>query len=115
MRSWPYASRMGIPHAQKSCGRIYTGSCTSLPAAYIQDTGNAVRQQKKPLNTCTSLDMELTGEGDGELLLGNTIEDPQSEQPFEAVEDAMMYEELRRAVDSLPDREQKIIQYHLSL
>lgn len=59
--------------------------------------------------------MELTGEGDGELLLGNTIEDPQSEQPFEAVEDAMMYEELRRAVDSLPDREQKIIQYHLSL
>ncbi len=48
----------------------------------------------------------------GELLLGDTIEDPQSEQPFEAVEDAMMYKELRRAVDSLPDRERKIIQYH---
>lgn len=71
-----------------------------------------VQQQKEPLNTCTSLDMELTGEGDGELLLGDTIEDPQSEQPFEAVEDAMMYEELRRAVDSLPDREREIIQYH---
>lgn len=70
------------------------------------------RQQKEPLNTCTSLDMELTGEGDGDLLLGDTIEDPQSEQPFEAVEDAMMYEELRRAVDSLPDRERKIIRYH---
>lgn len=70
------------------------------------------RQQKEPLNTCTSLDMELTGEGDGELLLGDTIEDPQSEQPFEAVEDAMMYEELHKAVDSLPDRERKIIQYH---
>lgn len=36
------------------------------------------RQQKEPLNTCTSLDMELTGEGDGDLLLGDTIEDPQS-------------------------------------
>ena len=69
------------------------------------------RQQKEPLNTCTSLDMELTGEGDGKLL-GDTIEDPQSEQPFEAVEDAMMYEELHRAVDSLPDREREIIPYH---
>ncbi len=70
------------------------------------------RQQKEPLNTCASLDMELTGERDGDLLLGDTIEDSQSEQPFEAVEDAMMYEELRRAVDSLPDKERKIIQYH---
>ena len=55
---------------------------------------------------------DSTGEGDGDLLLGDTIEDPQSEQPFEAVEEAMMYKELRRAVDSLPDRERKIIQYH---
>lgn len=38
---------------------------------------------------------------------GVTLEDLLQECFF-----AMMYEELRRAVDSLPDRERKIIRYH---
>lgn len=69
-------------------------------------------QRYAPLNTCTSLEVDIAGEGDEGLRLEDMLEDPEGAEPFEAVEQSLMYEELYKAVNALPDQKRQIILYH---
>ncbi len=69
-------------------------------------------QRYAPLNTCTSLEIDIAGEGDEGLRLEDMIEDLEGAEPFEAVEQSLMYEELYKAVNVLPDQKRQIVWYH---
>lgn len=75
---------------------------------------NAKRQNRKPLDNCTSLDAPLAGSEGGEgFTLGEIIEDKSAEQAFEAamqrISDEHTRKVLHEALAALEERERDVI------
>ena len=79
-------------------------------------TGLSLRQVAEALDAVRdSVSLNLSVGEDGEIELGDMLEDRTAADPSDTVEQLLQGEQVRRLLDTLPERERRILELHFGL
>jgi RNA polymerase primary sigma factor len=103
-----------VLHAERQLLQRYGREPTTEEiAAELEMTVRDVRDLQRMAMQPVSLEKPVGDEDDAEL--GDLIEDPSAESPFELAAERMRRENLRRALAVLPEREREVIEMRFGL
>src|ERR687897_504809 len=88
-------------------------SCRSSAASPLQRTAREVKDILRIAQLPVSLEKPIGEEEDSEL--GDFVEDETAESPFELASENLRRENVRKALDALPQREREVIEMRFGL